>query len=147
MEKKQILQLIEQKLESNIVELTQALESYAEAANLDEGDTIDPEDFSRQTDSREMTMRMQLQLDQAQTQLAQLHELSGKHTHSVEVGALVETAKYWLYIGISFSAMQTDGKELIGISSESPLFITIHGMHVGEKFLLGKEEHEILHIY
>ena len=54
MQKTQIIQLIRGRLEDNIRELTNSLETQRSASNIDEGDTKDPEDFSQQSESRDM---------------------------------------------------------------------------------------------
>ena len=147
MTKKEILELIERKLDSNISELTQSLQSYEAASNMDEGDTLDPEDFSQQTEHKEMQMRMQVQLDQARNQLVRLRELAGKDHSISEAGALLETDRNWLFLGISFSAMPVGSKELLGISPESPAFASIRGKGAGDHFQLGKDQYKILAIH
>ncbi len=143
MEKQHILRLIEKKLESNIEELSLSLAGYEDASNMDESDTLDPDDFSKQAEHKEMQMRMQLQLDQARHNLLRLRELSGKDHDIVEVGALVETDKNWFFIGIAFSSMPVDHKELIGVSPESPAFLSFRGKKAGDAILLGKETYTI----
>ena len=68
MQKTEIIQLIRGRLEDNIRELTNSLETQRSASNIDEGDTKDPEDFSQQSESRDMEMALQIQLDSANAQ-------------------------------------------------------------------------------
>lgn len=147
MTKKRILDIIEEQLENNINQLTQSLESFKSASNLDEGDTIDPDDMSKQSEYKEMQMRMQIQLDQANSHLTRLHELAAKDHSITEIGALVETNAHYLFIGVSLANMHVDGKELLGISPESPAYLSIKGKGPGDTFQLGKEEYSILKVY
>lgn len=143
MEKKQILDLIGQSLQDNIRELTNALNDYEAGSNLDEGDTIDPEDYSQQAEQREMQMQMQLQLDQARSQLTKLQSYMGKTSTVVEPGALVETDKNVFFIGLSMASVQADDKEVYGVSVDSPAYAAIRGKQEGEDFILGNETHTI----
>ena len=143
MERKEILEKIEQVLERNIAELNRALDDYDAASNLDEGDTMDPEDLSQQSEGREMKMRMQLQIDQAQAQLNRLHDLANKSTSTAEAGAIIKTTKNQIFIGVSFSTIHSDGKDIIGITQESPAYAELRGKGRGDTFKLGKEEYTI----
>lgn len=143
MERKEILEKIEKALERNIAELNLALDDYEAASNLDEGDTMDPEDLSQQSDSREMKMRMQLQIDQAQAQLNRLRDLANKTNTTAEAGSIVKTKKNQIFIGVSFSTLHIDGKDIIGITQESPAYAAIRGKGKGDTFKLGKDEYTI----
>lgn len=147
MQKTEILQQIREKLEDNIRELTNSLETQRSASNIDEGDTKDPEDFSQQSESRDMEMALQIQLDSAQAQLNRLEEFSGRKSNGTESGALVETDKNWFYMGISFSPMKVGDKELYGVSPDSPAYNSIKGKSSGDRFTIGNNEHRILNVY
>ena len=147
MERKEILEKIEQALERNLQELNHALNDYESASNLDEGDTTDPEDLSQQTEYKEMQMRMQVQLDQATSNLIRLRDLAVKDHKQAEAGALLDTDKGWFFLGVSLASMNVDGSELLGISSESPAYSAIKGKKAGESFTLGKNNYTIREIY
>jgi hypothetical protein len=143
MERKEILEKIEQALERNLAELNRALDDYESASNIDEGDTMDPEDLSQQTEYKEMQMRMRVQIDQTQAQLNRLKELAGKATNTAEAGAIVRTSKNDIFIGVSFAPFRVDDKELIGITTETPVYASLRGKGKGDTFKLGKEEYTI----
>ena len=143
MERKEILEKIEQALERNLHELNHALNDYEAASNLDEGDTMDPEDLSQQTEYKEMQMRMRVQIDQTKAQIDRLKELSGKSTTTAENGAIVVTRKNEIFIGVSFATLHIDGKEVVGITTESPVYASLRGKSKGDTFKLGKEEYTI----
>lgn len=147
MNRKDILDKIQQNLERNLSELTQALNDYESASNIDESDTLDPEDLSQQTEFKEMQMRMKFHLEQAKAQLTRLQELSNKKVNSVEAGAIVETDNNLFFIGVSCPAIPMDGKEILGISMETPIYASIRGKAKGDSFKMGKDEHSITAIY
>src|SRR6188768_3371337 len=107
MNREAILDKIRQSMENNRGELTQALNDYESASNIDEGDTLDPEDFSQQTEFKEMQMR--IHLDQVNAQLSRLDELAHKKVSTIEEGAIVETQKNMIFIGVSFPIITLDG--------------------------------------
>src|SRR4030095_6524237 len=147
MNKEEVLQAVTRHMESNIKDLNQSLADYEAASNLDESDTIDPEDFSQQSEGKEMQYQVKSQLDREQASLSQLKEFSGKKHTVAKSGALIETDKNWFLMGISFPSLKVDGKELLGISPESPAYNVLNGKSKGESFTLGKNNYSILNIY
>ena len=146
MEKRAIMQMIRERLENNVRELTNSLEAQQSASDIDEGDTRDPEDFSQQSESRDKVMALQIQLDTARAQLAKLEDFSGKKINGAETGALVETDKNWFYLGVAFSTLKVDGKELYGVSPDTPAFNVIKGKSKGDHFKIGNNEHTVVNI-
>jgi hypothetical protein len=147
MNRKDILDKIQQNLENNLAQLTQALDDYESASNIDESDTLDPEDLSQQTEFKEMHMRMKFHLEQVKAQLTRLNELTNKKVGTVEAGAIVETNQNLLFIGVSCPAIPMDGKDILGISTETPIYATLRGKTKGDTFKMGKEEYVITAIF
>ena len=143
MNKDEVLQAVAVQLENNVRELSESLEGYRESSDLDEGDTKDMEDFSQQSEQKEMQYRMQIQLDQAEGALARLREFSGEAIDEAKTGALVETDQNWFFLGISFPGVQIDGNEVLGLSTESPAFMAMHGKAKGDTFTVGNNTHKI----
>lgn len=147
MDKTKILQLIREHLENNINVLTESLDSQQSASDMDEGDTLDPEDYSQQSESRDKVMALQIQLDTARAQLSKLEDFSGRKVNGTESGALVETDKNWFYMGIALSSIKAGTKELYGISPDSPAYNAIKGKSIGDKFKIGNADHKIVGIF
>ena len=147
MNKEEVLQIITRQVESNINEISNSLEDYKDASNIDEGDTVDPEDYSQQAEKREMQYQMQIRLDNAKAGLIRLKEFSSKQFSTASSGALLETDKNWFLLGISIPSLHLGNKELLGISPESPAFSIINGKSAGDSFELGKNTYTILRIY
>lgn len=146
MNKNEMLQTIAEELENNIRELANALEDHKSASDLDEGDTRDMEDFSQKSEHKEMQFQLQIQLDTAQAGLNRLREFSSEHIEEAKSGAFVETDQHWFLLGLSFPAIRINGKEILGVSPESPAFNTIHGKMKGDKFELGNKSYKILSV-
>jgi hypothetical protein len=146
MDKNEILGLIRRQLERNVSELSSSLDNYRTGSDMDEDDTRDPEDFSQQTESRDMVHLIQQQVDNANALLSRLDSFGQKEFNAVEPGALIETNKNFFFIGLSFPSFQADGKEIIGISPESPAYLSIKGMEQGDKFKIGNNEHTIVKV-
>lgn len=144
MKKEEILGLVARQMENNITEIRNSIRDYEDASNMDEGDTIDPEDFSQQSEKKELQYQMQIQLDHALSGLSQLKEMSGKSFSIAKSGALIETEKNFFLLGISSPSVTVGNKELLGISSESPAFGALNGKEKGEHFNLGKNTYTIL---
>jgi hypothetical protein len=147
MNREVILDKIRQSMDNNQGELTQALNDYESASNIDEGDTLDPEDFSQQTEFKEMQMRMKIHLDQLKAQIARLEELANKKVNTIEAGAIIETPKNLIFIGVSFPTIALDGKELLGITTETPIYASLKGKAKGDSIILGKDEYSIIAIH
>jgi len=147
MNREDILDKIRQSMASNRGELTQALNDYESASNIDEGDTLDPEDFSQQTEFKEMQMRMKIHIDQVNDQIERLEELANKKVNTIEAGAIIETPKNLIFIGVSFPTIALDGKELLGITTETPIYASLKGKGKGDQIKLGKEEYSIIAIH
>lgn len=147
MKKEEILQLVTRQMEGNIQELNNSLENYQAASDIDEGDTIDLEELSQQSETKEIQRQLQTQRDIAQAGLELLTDFAGAASTSARSGALLETDKNWFLLGISIPAVQVGDKELLGVSPESPAYSVIIGKTKGEKFKLGNNSYTILGIH
>lgn len=143
MNRTEILRSIRTMLERNITEITQTLDTYRSSSDIDETDTHDPEDFSQQTESRDMVRLVQQQLDNAQAHLSRLENLADKNAETVEPGAIVKTDKNVFFIGVSFPSITEGEHEILGISPESPAYNTMRGKTKGDSFKLGNHEYTI----
>lgn len=126
-----------------INELRRSMESYKDYSDLDEGDTLDPEDFSQQTVAKEAQMRLQQQLNRAQKDLDILDRYAGESFDQVQAGALVETDSHWFLTGISLGGYESTKTDIHCISTGSPAFETLLGKKTGDHFRLGNKEYLI----
>ncbi len=146
MNKKEIIQLLINRQHTVITDLTKSMESYQDYADLDEDNTLDPEDFSQQTIAKEAQLRLQQQLGRAQTDLALLEHFAAHKFDDVQAGALIQTNSLWFLVGISLGVFEADDVNLHCISTGSPAFDVVVGKKVNDNFTLGNTNYQILKI-
>lgn len=102
--------------------------------DLDETDTIDPEDFSHQFESAEIEQLMKVQINKAKGNLVKLNTIDFSPKRLVSQGALVQTNKFNFFIGLATVPFQVEGLDIIGISTESPIYSIMLGKKEDDSF-------------
>ena len=143
MNKTAIFNKIVEQEELYIQKLKQTLEQYRRASDLDEEGTMDRQDMSQANEAKDMQMRMRVQLDKANADLAELKNVGSKDYDTVAAGAMVTTGKAYFFVGVSLHALAVNGKDVHGVSSESPAFKTMYGKAAGDTFELGDTTYNI----
>ena len=134
--------------EQNVVidSLKHSVDRYKIASDLDEESTHDPEDFSQQTQAKDMQLRYEKMLKEAERNLSFL-EGELKLTHDkIEKGTLVETDKNFLFVGISVPVFKFENKEVIAFSDQAPVFQNIKGKNKGQTVEVGPNVLQIIDI-
>lgn len=134
--------------EQNVVISTieNSVSRYKNASDIDENDSIDPEDFSHQDEAKEMQLRYEQILVQAKNNLDFLETYKNKETSKIELGSLIETEDLYIFIGISLQQFMLNGKNVIAISEDAPIYNSIKEKTIGEKITIGTIENSILSI-
>ena len=134
--------------EQNVVISTieNSVSRYKNASDIDENDSIDPEDFSHQDEAKEMQLRYEQILVQAKNNLDFLETYKDKETTKIELGSLIETDDLYIFIGISLQQFMLNGKNVITISEEAPIYNSIKEKTIGEKITIGTIENTIISI-
>jgi len=134
--------------EQNVVISTieNSVSRYKNASDIDENDSIDPEDFSHQDEAKEMQLRYEQILVQAKNNLDFLETYKNKETCKIELGSLIETEDLYIFIGISLQQFMLNGKNVIAISEEAPIYNSIKEKTIGEKITIGTIENTIISI-
>ncbi|WP_396145912.1 hypothetical protein [Flavobacterium sp.] len=134
--------------EQNVVISTieNSISRYKNASDIDENDSIDPEDFSHQDEAKEMQLRYEQILVQAKNNLDFLETYKNKETTKIELGSLIETEDLYIFIGISLQQFKLNGKNVIAISEEAPIYNSIKEKTIGEKITIGTIENTIISI-
>ncbi|GAA4052614.1 hypothetical protein [Flavobacterium chungnamense] len=134
--------------EQNVVISTieNSVSKYKNASDIDENDSIDPEDFSHQDEAKEMQLRYEQILVQAKNNLDFLETYKNKETTKIELGSLIETEDLYIFIGISLQQFKLNGKNVIAISEEAPIYNSIKEKTIGEKITIGTIENTIISI-
>lgn len=65
----------------------------------------------------------------------------------VELGAVVETNNATFFVSASIEQFEVEGKEYIGLSTKSPLFLTMNGLKKGDVFEYNDLKYSILDIF
>lgn len=137
-----VLKLVIQKQEEIIENIEKSILIYKTDADLDEEDTIDPEDFSHQSESKEMQLRFEQHLkDEKQKLIVLQNELEGKNSLQI-----IESENYIILLGLSIPLFKND-KSIIGISEVAPIYNSLLKLSKGDKLKLGSASEKIEDIY
>jgi transcription elongation factor GreA len=126
-----------------IEDLKKAVEELHKATDLDEGDTIDADDFSHQEETRNYLRLLEEQLNKAIMDREILEKLPTENVSTVQIGSFVETENIYFYVGVSTTPFELNGKNIIGISTTAPIYLSMKNKKKGDKFSSGKHEYKI----
>lgn len=145
-----IKSIIKQKLieiqEQIINDLKERIKAHYELVDLDDNDTLDPEDFSHQNESSDMEQLLQKQLEKAKLELAKINSIDFSKKTKIESGSVVTTNQFSFIIGISTLPFQLDEKNFIGISTEAPIYSAMVGKKENETFTYSNNSYHIVAI-
>lgn len=117
-----------------VKDLKATVDSYRAGADLDESDTLDPEDYSHQTESGDLGRSLLSPLAQAKEGLSTAEDLNTGACDTIQPGALVELKDMWIYVSISHPAFDFRNVEITPISTEAPIYLAMHGLKAGDEF-------------
>ena len=146
MNKKEILDSIIKEQQSVIENLQDSVNRYKTASDLEENSTSDPDELSRQTEAKDMQLRFEQLHSEAKHHLNLLENEKDNNYEEIENGSLIETEKYYFYVGISVPSFDFKGKEVISVSEEAPIFKEMEGKKAGDEFKMGDTNYKILDI-
>jgi hypothetical protein len=129
--------------ETIIHELKEELNSKDTLANIDEDNTIDPEDYSHQTESREMKMLLQKQLDKALFDYEKIKSIDFSEKQDASVGALVTTDMFNFILGVATTPFLFGNMQVVGVSTEAPIYRHLLGRKVGDTFQFSGNQYNI----
>ena len=146
MSKNEVVSKIIEEQKIVIANLENSVSRYRVASDIDEHDSIDPEDFSHQEEAKDMQLRYEQMAIQAKNNLEILESYKNKNYSTIEAGALIETEDLYLFIGISIPQFTLNGKNVITISEQAPIYTLLKDKAVGDKLTIGKIENTVLSI-
>ena len=126
-----------------IESLQQSVNQYRTASDMDEESTHDPEDFSHQTQAKDMQLRFEKMLGEADENLSFLMNEKESSHHMIEKGSVIETDKNFLFVGISVPVFEVNGKEVISFSDNAPIFEGFKGKKIGDRVKIGENLYTI----
>lgn len=147
MDKQNIKNFLLDKQSTLVAELKEQTQTIHTMVDIDESDTIDPEDFSHQYESQEMEQMLKVQMNRAERGLEVLASLDISPKTKVETGAIIETDSLNFFIGYPTIPFDMDGKHYVGISAGSPIYTLMNGKRKGESFQYAGKSYNIINIF
>lgn len=124
-----------------ISEIEKSVNQYKNASDIDEDDTIDPEDFSHQSEAKEMQLHFEQHLNKEKEKLILLES----NKNFIDKIKIVISKNYVILLGVSFPKFENE-KFYIGISESAPLYSKIINLEIGNQFNIGNQNEVILNI-
>lgn len=147
MDKAFILSKIIDEYQKIVANLKSSVDRYKNESDMDEDDTQDPDDFARQNEAKDMQLRFEKMLKEAQKNLKFIEDSKAESKQNIEAGTLIETDGNYLFIGVSVPAFKIENKEVLSFSEDAPVFKTVKNKKIGDIFDIGKNKFEIINIF
>lgn len=130
-----------------INEIKEKIVTTHSMVDVDESDTIDPEDLSHQTESMLTEQLFKVKLQKAENDLRVLEQINFEGKTKVEPGAFIKTEMFHFVIATATVPFDLAGKHVIGISSDSPIYAEMKGLGKGDNFNFSDKSYTILEIH
>jgi hypothetical protein len=134
---------IEKKQQGVIDDLIISRSRLLTAADIDENETTDPEDLSRQNELGTMATRLKFMLRKAKNDLEFLKAIPLETGDAVTEGSLVITDGYVFYVGIAVHPFDFDGRHVVSISTLAPIYAVMRDKKAGDSFDLAGKTYQI----
>jgi len=147
MNRKDIINKIIEEQKKVIESLESSVERYKVASDIDEESTHDPEDFSRQTEAKDMQLRYEKMLRNAESEMSFLEKETELSHETTENGSIIETEQNFYFVGISVPMIKLKEKQIISFSEDAPIFQSMKGKKVGDEVKIGDNKEVISSIF
>lgn len=147
MNKQELKNELLQMQKSLLSEFESRISSVHSLVDIDEEDVHDPEDYSHQYEAGEFEQLMKTQMNRAKTNIDVLNNIDFGPKTKVECGAVVETGAFAFFIGLATTPFHHEGRQVIGISKESPFYTVLLAKKVGDSFDYCGHHYDIDAIY
>lgn len=144
MNRKKIINQIIEEQKKVLSNLEDSIERYKTASDLDEESTHDAEDFSQQTQAKDMQLRYEKMHREALQNLTFLEKEVELVHDKIENGSVIETDKSFLFVGISVPSFEVENKEVITFSEQAPVFDNIKNKNINDEVKIGDKAYKIL---
>jgi transcription elongation factor GreA len=132
--------------QGKVKELTERVGVILGDIDIDDNDTIDPEDLSHQQESNELLMLYKTQLEKSKNELKFLQRVDCGPHDSIQPGSIVETNQFNFFIGHTFPPINLEKGRLIRISLDSPFYEVLKTKKAGESFEFNEHNYTIISI-
>lgn len=146
MNREDILKALIDEQNNQITTLQNAVNEFKTASDLDESEARDIEDLSHQDESKDMQLRYEKILADAQNNLLTIQNITENQHDNTETGSIIETDENFFLVGISLPKISINGKDAMGIAEDAPIFSQLQGKKAGDTFKLGDKETKIIRI-
>lgn len=126
-----------QELDGIIADLQAEIDSLHKGVDLDEEDTMDPEDFSHQTEAGDLERTHEQRLNMTVQKRERLEKLPTHDQTQVGIGAVVETDGHTFFVSVAARPYDVNGRVITPLSTQAPLYQILHDSLVGDKVVLG----------
>lgn len=121
-----------------------------EALQENESYSLSKRSFDEQMMTEAASISKQLQFANEEMEL--LYKMQNQDGHLIshdaaELGAAVETDNGTFFVSVSIEHFSVDGKDFIGLSTKSPLFLRMKGKRKGESFAFNDTIYTIRDIF
>lgn len=147
MDKKALHTLLVDAQKGIIRDLEEKIALDTSMADIDENDTIDPEDLSHQAESSNLKQLFTQKLEKAKADLENLEQLDFSPKTIALPGAVISTEKFHFVLGFAAIPFEFENKSMVGVSVESPIYPEIKGKQVGDEFSYSDNTYKIVAIY
>ena len=115
--------------------------------DLDETETRTISAMSQQDEQSDIRNNMQVALENAQAEIANVKSYQDADITGIQPGAFVETKDRIFFIGSSHRSIPFGKKEILGLSTAAPAYNELDGLKKGDAFRLGDTDYTIEDIY
>lgn len=144
MNRKELIDKIAEEQQKIVDNLKVSVDRYKNASDIDEDNTLDPDDFSRQTEAKEMQLHFEKLWTDAQAVHAFILSEKEQEHPDIEVGSMIETDKAYMFVGASLPVFHLNEKSVLCFSDDAPIFTQLKNKSVGDTLMVGSQEHKIL---
>lgn len=145
--RKEVIDALIEHQEHVVKDFQTLVDQYKAAVDVDDEDTKDVEDLSRQDVTSDMMHSMEVQLVQATNDLNFLKNMDNRATEMVTVGSIVVTENYKFFVAIANHSFKVGNDEFIGLAADAPIYTFMRGKKVGDRFSFNKKDYLIKAIY
>ena len=135
--KEDIIQHLVEQQKQVVSDLQTEIKNRQSAADIDEDDTIDDDDFAQQEVNKDFVRRIREQVEVAMADLATLKSFVHRKSNQVEPGALIDTKDFYILVGASVKNDTYKGKKVICMSVEAPAYQVNEEKKKGDTLELG----------
>lgn len=146
MKKIDIIKELIRRQEQTIQELKEKMELAYSMVDLDESDTLDPEDYSHSYEAHEIHHITELQLAKAEKELDRMKAIDTSESSIYQMGSIVETEQFNFIIGFAALPFTFMSKSYVGISKDSPIYPLMLQTVIGNSFTYNGHQYTIKNI-